>query len=137
MAKSARKHNAPWTPADLKKMRALAKAKLSARLAAKELGRSTGAVKYKAMVEGIRFRFIDQPAGVQKKLARKAKRAKKKIRRPTQAPRTGVRGCFAQRSDESRQQHLQQTARRRHHDLHRDVAPRHRAGRGKCRTGLP
>ena len=50
----------------------------AARLAAKELGRSTGAVKYKAMVEGIRFRFIDQPAGVQKKLARKAKRAKKK-----------------------------------------------------------
>ena len=77
MAKS-RKHNAPWTPADLKKMRALAKAKMSARLAAKELGRSTGAVKYKAMVEGIRFRFIDQPAGVQLKLARKAKRAKKK-----------------------------------------------------------
>jgi hypothetical protein len=77
MAKS-RKHNAPWTPADLKKMRALAKSKLSARLAAKELGRSTGAVKYKAMVEGIRFRYIDQPAGVQKKLARKAKRAKKK-----------------------------------------------------------
>jgi hypothetical protein len=77
MAKS-RKHNAPWTPADLKKMRALAKSKLSARLAAKELGRSSGAVKYKAMVEGIRFRYIDQPAGVQKKLARKAKRAKKK-----------------------------------------------------------
>ena len=78
MAKSARKQNAPWTPADLKKMRALAKGKMSARLAAKELGRSTGAVKYKAMVEGIRFRYIDQPAGVQKKLARKAKRAKKK-----------------------------------------------------------
>jgi hypothetical protein len=77
MAKS-RKHNSPWTPADLKKMRALAKEKMSARLAAKELGRSTGAVKYKAMVEGIRFRYIDQPAGVQKKLARKAKRAKKK-----------------------------------------------------------
>ena len=38
MAKSARKHNAPWTPADLKKMRALAKQKMSARLAAKELG---------------------------------------------------------------------------------------------------
>ena len=32
MAKSARKHNAPWTPADLKKMRQLAKDKLSARL---------------------------------------------------------------------------------------------------------
>jgi hypothetical protein len=78
MAKSARKHNAPWTPSDLKKLRALAKQKLSARLAAKELGRSTGAVKYKAMVEGVRFRFIDQPAGVQIKLARKAKRAKTK-----------------------------------------------------------
>ena len=51
---------------------------MSARLAAKERGRSAGAVKYKAMVEGIRFRYIDQPAGVQKKLARKAKRAKKK-----------------------------------------------------------
>ena len=78
MAKSARKHNAPWTPADLKKMRATGERQASARLAAKELGRSTGAVKYKAMVEGIRFRFIDQPAGVQLKLARKAKRAKKK-----------------------------------------------------------
>jgi hypothetical protein len=30
------------------------------------------------MVEGNRFRFIDQPAGVQKKLPRKTKRAKKK-----------------------------------------------------------
>jgi hypothetical protein len=58
----------PWTPADLKKMRALAKAKLSARLAAKELGRSRGAVAYKAMVEGIRFRAINQPRGVQKML---------------------------------------------------------------------
>jgi hypothetical protein len=68
-------HNAPWTSADLKKMRALAKAKQSARLAAKELGRTPGAVKYKAMVEGIRFRFIDQPRGVQIKLARRKKRA--------------------------------------------------------------
>ena len=137
MAKSARKHNAPWTPADLKKMRALAKSKLSARLAAKELGRSTGAVKYKAMVEGIRFRFIDQPAGVQLKLARKAKRAKKEVvRRPTQAPRTGVRGGFAQAADEFRQRFFEQTARRRHHDFHRDVAPRHRAGRGQRGSGL-
>ena len=80
MAKSTRKHNAPWTSADLKKMRALAKAKKSARLSAIELGRSTGAVKYKAMVEGIRFRFIDQPAGVQTRIARRKKRtaAKKK-----------------------------------------------------------
>ena len=77
MAKSARKHNAPWTPADLKKMRQLAQDKLLPALPPKNSA-ATGAVKYKAMVEGIRFRFIDQPAGVQLKLARKAKRAKKK-----------------------------------------------------------
>jgi hypothetical protein len=75
MASSNRKHNAPWTSADLKKMRALAKARKSARLSAIELGRSPGAVKYKAMVEGIRFRFIDQPAGVQTKFARRKRRA--------------------------------------------------------------
>ena len=75
MASSTRKHNAPWTSADLKKMRALARAKKSARLAAIELGRSTGAVKYKAMVEGVRFRFIDQPAGVQARIARRMRRA--------------------------------------------------------------
>lgn len=58
----------PYTPADLKKMRTLAKSGVSARIAAKELGRSRGAVAYKAMVEGIRFRSIEQPRGVQKKL---------------------------------------------------------------------
>ena len=78
MVKSSRKHNAPWTSADLKKLRALAKGKKSARLAAVELGRSTGAVKYKAMVEGIRFRFIEQPVGVQAKIARKRKRITRK-----------------------------------------------------------
>lgn len=72
--KAKKKHNAPWTPADLKKMRQLARAKLSARLAARELGRSTGAVKYKAMVEGVRFQFINQPKGVQKRLARRRRR---------------------------------------------------------------
>jgi hypothetical protein len=75
MASSTRKHNAPWTSADLKKLRALAKARMSARLAAKELGRSTGAVKYKAMVKGIRFRFIEQPVGVQSRIARRRRRA--------------------------------------------------------------
>lgn len=69
-----RKHNDPWTSEDLKKMRVLAQARMSARLAAKELGRSTGAVKYKAMVEGIRFRNINQPQGVQKRLARRRSR---------------------------------------------------------------
>lgn len=75
MPSSNRKHNAPWTSADLKKLRALARAKKSARLAAIELGRSAGAVKYKAMVEGVRFRFIDQPAGVQTRIARRKRRA--------------------------------------------------------------
>jgi hypothetical protein len=56
-------------------LRVLAKARKSARLAAIELGRTAGAVKYKAMVEGIRFRFIDQPAGVQTRIARKRRRA--------------------------------------------------------------
>lgn len=68
------KHNEPWLPADLKKMRQLARARMSARLAAKELGRTTGSVKYKAMVEGIRFKAINQPVGVQKRLARKGRR---------------------------------------------------------------
>jgi hypothetical protein len=72
-----KKHNAPWTPADLKKLRSLAKAKLSARLAAQRLGRSTGSVKYKAMTEGVRFRFINQPKGVQKRLARSARRRRR------------------------------------------------------------
>lgn len=71
---NAKKHNMPWTPADLKKMRSLAKARMSARLAALELGRSTGSVKYKAMVEGVRFQFINQPRGVQKRLARRRRR---------------------------------------------------------------
>jgi hypothetical protein len=69
-----KKHNAPWTPADLKKMRQLAKQRMSARLAARELGRTTGSVKYKAMTEGVRFRFINQPKGVQKRLARAGRR---------------------------------------------------------------
>lgn len=72
--RTARKHNAPWTPADLKKLRALARSKLSARMAASQLGRTTGSVKYKAMTEGIRFNFINQPRGVQKRLARRHKR---------------------------------------------------------------
>lgn len=71
---TSKKHNSPWTPKDLKKLRQLARAKLSARLAARELGRTTGSVKYKAMTEGVRFRFIDQPKGVQKRLARATRR---------------------------------------------------------------
>ena len=67
---SKKKHNAPWTPADLKRMRSIAAAGYSAREAAKELGRSTGAVKYKAMTEKVSFHAIKQPKGTQRKLAR-------------------------------------------------------------------
>jgi hypothetical protein len=73
---ASRKHNKSWTPADLKKMREFARKRLSARLAAKALGRSTGAVKFKAMTEGIRFRFIEQPQGVQRRPA-----VRRKLRR--------------------------------------------------------
>lgn len=74
MAKARSRHNAAWTPAELKNLRALAKKRMSARLAAVELGRSTGAVKYKAMVESIRFQAINQQQGVQERLARKKRR---------------------------------------------------------------
>jgi hypothetical protein len=63
----------PWTPADLKKMRALAEQGLSSRLAAVKLRRTRGAVAFKAMNEGIRFRSIAQPAGVQRKPAQRRK----------------------------------------------------------------
>lgn len=69
-----RRHNEAWTPADLKMMRSIARSKLPARTAAQFLGRSTGSVKYKAMVEGIRFQAINQPVGVQKRLARRNRR---------------------------------------------------------------
>lgn len=67
-------HNEPWDVHDLRKLRALARQRLSARLAAKVLGRSTGSVKYKAMIEGISFRAINQKRGVQKRLAGRRRR---------------------------------------------------------------
>lgn len=78
MAKRPARHSARWTAADLRALRKLAEKRLSARLAARELGRSVGAVKYKAMVEGIRFRAVEQPRGIQKRLARARRRAKAK-----------------------------------------------------------
>lgn len=50
----------PWTPTDNKKLRALARQRLSARVAAKKLRRSPGAVRYKAMMEGVSFRSINR-----------------------------------------------------------------------------
>lgn len=61
-----RKHNRPWSPTDVSRMRELAKKKLPATAAAPKLGRTVGSVKYKAMIEGIRFRAINQPPGTQR-----------------------------------------------------------------------
>jgi hypothetical protein len=68
-----RKHNAPWTPADLKVMRICANKRMSARLAAKALGRTTGSVRYKAMVEGVHFRAINQKPGTQSRPSQRRK----------------------------------------------------------------
>lgn len=56
----------PWTPRELLRLRGMAKRKQSARQAAAELGRTPGAVKFKAMTEGIRFHAIEQPRGAQR-----------------------------------------------------------------------
>jgi hypothetical protein len=55
---SERRVLATWLKEDVKKLRALAKAKLSAGLAAKKLRRTRGAVAQKAMKLTIRFRSI-------------------------------------------------------------------------------
>lgn len=68
-----KKHNAPWQARELKRLRALARERMSARLAAAALGRTTGAVKYKAMREGVRFHAIEQPRGVQRRPAQRRK----------------------------------------------------------------
>ena len=59
-AKKKSKAPKPWTATEVKKLRALAKAKLSGTEAAKKLGRSRGAVAQKAMLLRIRFQSINQ-----------------------------------------------------------------------------
>ena len=49
-----------WTPGDVRTLRTLAKAKLSARQIAAKLKRSTGAVSQKALRLGVRFRSINR-----------------------------------------------------------------------------
>jgi hypothetical protein len=49
----------PWTSADVKQLRSLAKARHSAPSIAKALKRSTGAVSQKALRLGVRFRSRD------------------------------------------------------------------------------
>ena len=54
--KKGARHMREWSEGDMKKLRAFAKSKVSARIAASKLGRSPGAVRYKAMMEGVSFR---------------------------------------------------------------------------------
>jgi hypothetical protein len=63
-----KKYQRRWLPPDLRALRSLAKRKLSARQAAPLLGRTVGAVKWKAMDEGVRFHAIEQPVGAQRTL---------------------------------------------------------------------
>lgn len=56
----AKKTGLPYSEAELKKMRRCARERVSARVTAEKLGRSPGAVRYKAMVEGISFRSINR-----------------------------------------------------------------------------
>ncbi|HWH38399.1 MAG TPA: hypothetical protein VNU21_01070 [Usitatibacter sp.] len=53
---------AEWSAANERKMRALAKQRISARIAAQKLGRSPGATRYKAMMPGVSFRSINRAA---------------------------------------------------------------------------
>lgn len=63
----------PWTAADLKRMRTYAKKGYSARATGEILKRTRGAVAFKAMNEGVSFRAIKQPAGVQRRPAQRRK----------------------------------------------------------------
>lgn len=58
----SKKHMKPYSEADIRRMRELARKRVSARMAAQKLGRSPGAVRYKAMMEGISFRSINRAA---------------------------------------------------------------------------
>lgn len=69
-----RKKGRDWTPAENRKLRQLARQGLSGREAGKVLQRTRGAVAYKAMVLRVSFHKINQPKGVQKRLARQRRR---------------------------------------------------------------
>ena len=60
MSKPAKNHNKPYSDSEMKRMRRYAANRTSARVAAILLGRSPGAVRYKAMMEGISFRSINR-----------------------------------------------------------------------------
>jgi biotin operon repressor len=64
MAKKRRRVVRAWSKADVKTLRALAKARLSGPQVAKKLRRTRSAVAQKAMALGVRFRSISRKRGV-------------------------------------------------------------------------
>jgi hypothetical protein len=68
MAKSTRNTGKPWTPADVKQVKQLAKENTPTRVIGLKLGRTEGAVYNKASQEGISLAPTNQsPYGTQKK----------------------------------------------------------------------
>lgn len=58
--KKAKKHMQPYTPAEVRRIRRYAANRTSARVTAALIGRSPGALRYKAMKLGVRFRSINR-----------------------------------------------------------------------------
>jgi hypothetical protein len=65
---------AEWTKEDVKTLRANARLGYSAKWVGRLVGRNRGAVAYKAMMLGVRFKNVEQPKGVQKRLGRKRRK---------------------------------------------------------------
>lgn len=66
-----------YTAADIRVIRECSRKRISARECARRLRRSRGAVAFKAMVLGVRFRAIDQPRGAQRKANRTKRQAER------------------------------------------------------------
>ncbi len=73
MSKKPSQHLELWSYRETCPLSKLAREGASSREAAKQLGRTPGATRYKSMVEHIRFRSIKQPAGSQAKAQRTIK----------------------------------------------------------------
>mgnify|MGYP001225520814 CR=1 FL=1 len=53
MAKTPTKHRAPWTPSEVRELKALARKKLGRSKIAQKLKRTPASVQFKAVTEGI------------------------------------------------------------------------------------
>ena len=60
MSRKAPNHMREWSKRDVRRMRSIARSRKPAWFAAMVLGRSPGATRYKAMMEGVSFRSINR-----------------------------------------------------------------------------